>query len=177
MYRNSIHAVSVSIQRKCRSWTQPFKLGLKESLRRLQLQDAKIGMLGNIGEIAIRGQQEKAMFDAGCSDQAIDRTGLDAVDSTPLPQLCRSDRGASMKRNERKRFQDVLEAIEVLFVSQSIEEFLENIASQKHSVFRADVCAKGQHKWGHLPDPWPSKHERPDRCINDNIQRLVRCSL
>ena len=117
------------------------------------------------------------MFDAGCSDQAIDRTGLDAVDSTPLPQLCRSDRGASMKRNERKRFQDVLEAIEVLFVSQSIEEFLENIASQKHSVFRADVCAKGQHKWGHLPDPWPSKHERPDRCINDNIQRLVRCSL
>ena len=50
-------------------------------------------MLGNIGEIAIRGQQEKAMFDAGCSDQAIDRTGLDAVDSTPLPQLCRSDRG------------------------------------------------------------------------------------
>ena len=88
-------------------------------------------MLGNIGEIAIRGQQGKAMFDAGCSDQAINWTGLDAVDSTSLPQLCRSDIGASIKRNERKRFQDVLEAIEVLFVSQSIEELLENMACQQ----------------------------------------------
>ena len=44
-------------------------------------------MLGNIGEIAIRGQQRKAMLDAGCSDQAIDRTGLDAVDSTPLDNV------------------------------------------------------------------------------------------
>ena len=27
------------------------------------------------------------MLDAGCSDQAIDRTGLDAVDSTPLDNV------------------------------------------------------------------------------------------
>ena len=115
-------------------------------------------MLGNRGEIAIRGQQGKAMFDAGCSDQAIDRTGLDPIDSTSLPEFCRSDIGASIKRNERKRFQDVLEAIEVLFVSQPIEEFLENITSQKHSILRADVCAKGPHKWVRLLDLWTSKH-------------------
>jgi hypothetical protein len=56
------------------------------------------------------------MLDAGCSNQAVYRTGLDTVDSASLPEVCRSDIGDPIKSNEWKRFQDVLEAIKVLFV-------------------------------------------------------------
>jgi hypothetical protein len=116
-------------------------------------------MVGDVSEIAIRGQQRKAMLYAGCSNQAIYRTSLDTIDSTSLPEFCRSDIGGPIKRNERKRFQDVLEAIKVLFVSQPVEEFLENIARKENSMFRADVRTKGPHIWVRLLNPRTSKHQ------------------
>jgi hypothetical protein len=62
--------------------------------------EKKIGMLGNVGKITIRGQQRKPVLDAGCSSQTIDRNGLDTLDSTSLPEFCRSDIGDPIKRNE-----------------------------------------------------------------------------
>lgn len=119
----------------------------------------KIGMFGNISEIAISGQQRKAVLYACCSNQAIYRTGLDTVNSTSLPELCGSDIGGPIKRNERKRLQDVSEAIKVLFVPQPVEEFLENIARKKHSIFRADVRSKGSYIGVRLLNPRTSKHQ------------------
>lgn len=137
----------------------------------------KIGMFSNVGEVEIGRQQRKAMVDAGRSDQAIDRTGLNTMSSTSLPEFCGSYIGGPIKRNERKRLQDVSEAIKVFFVPQPVEEFLENVPHKEDSIFPTNVRPKGPHIWVRLLNPRTSKHQRPDRRINDKVQRSVRSCL
>lgn len=137
----------------------------------------KIGKLGNIGEVAIRGQQRETMIDAGRSDQAIDRTGLDTVSSTPLPEFHGSDIDATIERNEWKRLQDLSETIKVFFIPQPVEKFLENVACEEDSVFGTNVRTKGLNIGIPLLNSGASEHQRPHRCINHEVQRSVRSCL
>ncbi len=134
-------------------------------------------MLGNIGEVAIRGQQRETVIDASRSDQAIDRAGLDTVKSTTLSDFRRSDIDAAIERNEWKRLQDLLETIKVFFIPQPVEKFLENVARKKDSVFGTNVGTKGLNIGIPLLYSGASEHQRPHRCINDEVQRSVRSCL
>ena len=71
----------------------------------------------------------------------------------------------------------MLETFKILFTSQPIEEFLQNISRKKDPVFRADVRTKSPHVWVCLINLRPSKYQRPHRCINDEVQRSARSCL
>jgi len=87
------------------------------------------------------------MIDTRRSDQAIDRTGLDTVRPTPLPEFRRSDIDFTIEGHEWKWLQNLSETIKVFLISQSVEKFLENVARKKDSVFGTNVATKGLNIW------------------------------
>jgi hypothetical protein len=91
-------------------------------------------MLGDSREVLVGCEQRKSMLATCGGDQEIDWAGVDSFNATDRSQASRGRIGFSVQLKEGVRVQESEQAVELFCRTESVEEFLENIADQKEPV-------------------------------------------